>query len=564
MKKFFFFLLGFFMLSNYSFSQIRITEMGGETKGNFIELYTPSTTTVELKNWNIVVYNNGDGSWRNIDLGAQVSTIGGVNISDRYYLVTSAPAKTTNPNRTVYSSAQIGYNVNSSDFLSNGGVTFVVFLLNKGKIIDVVATKTTQAAAQQIVSTLGSGPQNLVVDSEANTTYNVNFSSARIGLYSYVNYSFGSSGSLALTSGSGNCGTWIALPNSSSTTPKANNSSSEPIFYYFDADIYYLKDKTASSPWLSLPANNTLPQSGSFTSNPFSLKFRYEISNHNIPSVGLTTPSFDIYVDGDGNDILDESLASLDEKLILGSDYTVSLISSTSTLTIVEFTITSSTKLGGAINTKSLFFKFATSPADLDGTCFDLQKLMMFPEALPVSIKTFSINTISKSNNLKWVTSTEQNNKGFEIQKSVANGQDFRTIGFVGTRAKDGNSNTEISYSFEDTDVKAGTMHYYRLKQVDFDGKFTFSAIKSIKPGSIESNLSVYPNPSQGSFTLTTGASSGKVNVFLLDNTGRVINQYMNVTSSNTKFNNLKKGFYTLKIVDVETGEQSAQRVVVQ
>jgi hypothetical protein len=197
--------------------------------------------------------------------------------------------------------------------------------------------------------------------------------------------------------------------------------------------------------------------------------------------------------------------------------------------------------------------------------CFSTQQRLRFAVLpLPVTLKNIFVNLKDSKGLLNWTTSTEQNNKGFEVQKSVGNGQDFRTIGFVGTRAKDGNSNTEISYSFEDADIKAGTMHYYRLKQVDFDGKFTYSAIKSIKPGSIESNLSVYPNPSQGSFTLTTGAASGKVNVFLLDNTGRVINQYMNVSSSNTKFNNLKKGFYTLKIVDVETGEQSAQRVVVQ
>ncbi|MFN5021220.1 MAG: T9SS type A sorting domain-containing protein, partial [bacterium] len=113
-------------------------------------------------------------------------------------------------------------------------------------------------------------------------------------------------------------------------------------------------------------------------------------------------------------------------------------------------------------------------------------------------------------------------------------------------------------------DVKAGQTHYYRLNQIDFDGKSAFSSVKSIKPGSIESNLNIYPNPSQGSFTVNTGSNSGKLNIFLMDNTGRVVNQFMNVSTSNTRINNLKKGFYTLKIVNTESGEQSAQRVVVQ
>jgi hypothetical protein len=185
-------------------------------------------------------------------------------------------------------------------------------------------------------------------------------------------------------------------------------------------------------------------------------------------------------------------------------------------------------------------------------------------EALPVNISAFIANLENSRLKLIWSTTSEQNNKGFEIQRSIGNTNDFKSIGFVGTRAKDGNSQTEISYSFEDADVKAGQTHYYRLNQIDFDGKSTFSPVRSVKPGSIESNLNVYPNPSQGSVTVNTGSASGKLNIYVLDNSGRVVNQYINVSTSNTRISNLKKGFYTLKIVNTESGEQSAQRVVVQ
>jgi hypothetical protein len=184
--------------------------------------------------------------------------------------------------------------------------------------------------------------------------------------------------------------------------------------------------------------------------------------------------------------------------------------------------------------------------------------------ALPVSLKSFKANALPNANQLSWTTSSETNNKGFEIQRSMGNTNDFKTIGFVGTKAKQGNSEAEISYSFEDANVKAGQTHYYRLNQVDFDGKSVLSSVKSIKPGSIESNLNVYPNPSQGSFTVNTGSNSGKLNIFVMDNTGRIVNQFMNVSTSNTRINNLKKGFYTLKIVNTESGQQSAQKIVVQ
>ena len=150
------------------------------------------------------------------------------------------------------------------------------------------------------------------------------------------------------------------------------------------------------------------------------------------------------------------------------------------------------------------------------------------------------------------------------MQRAIGNTNDFKTIGFVGSRAKDGNSQLDINYNFEDANIVSGQTHYYRLKQIDFDGKSSLSPVRSIKPGSIESNLNVYPNPSQGSVTVNTGSTSGKLNIYVLDNTGRTVNQYLNVSTSNTRISNLKKGLYTLKIVNTETGEQSAQRVVVQ
>jgi hypothetical protein len=200
-----------------------------------------------------------------------------------------------------------------------------------------------------------------------------------------------------------------------------------------------------------------------------------------------------------------------------------------------------------------------------NGFCFStIQMFRVGLALLPVELMNFKVSYNSNKSQIAWSTASESNNRGFEIQRSIGTTKDFRVIGFVGTKAKQGNSQTEISYSFDDANVKAGQTHYYRLNQIDFDGKSSLSSVKSIKPGSIESNLNVYPNPSQGSFTVNTGSNSGKLNIFVMDNTGRVVNQFMNVSTSNTRINNLKKGFYTLKIVNTESGEQSAQKIVVQ
>ncbi len=225
-------------------------------------------------------------------------------------------------------------------------------------------------------------------------------------------------------------------------------------------------------------------------------------------------------------------------------------------------------KISGADAGKKIFiltgYKTPASEVTTLDYCFGTEKVLQLPAALPAQFKSSSLKIVDGKARYSWTTSSEQNNKGFEVQRSVGNTNDFKTIGFVGTRAKDGNSQTEINYSFDDADLKAGVVHYYRLNQVDFDGKAMLTPIKSIKPGSIETDLSVYPNPNQGSFLVNASKLSGKVSIFLIDNTGRVLNHFNNVAESTTRISNLKSGFYTLKIVNTETGEQSAQRIVVQ
>lgn len=100
---------------------------------------------------------------------------------------------------------------------------------------------------------------------------------------------------------------------------------------------------------------------------------------------------------------------------------------------------------------------------------------------LPVSLTSF---TARKSNNqiqLAWSTASESNNSHFEIERSV-NGTDFVKIG---ERKGAGNSSSVLNYSFIDNNPASGT-NYYRLKQVDFDGKFEYSDIQAASLASTE------------------------------------------------------------------------------
>src|SRR5205823_2797780 len=112
----------------------------------------------------------------------------------------------------------------------------------------------------------------------------------------------------------------------------------------------------------------------------------------------------------------------------------------------------------------------------------------------------FKGERVGAVNKLSWATTTEQNNKGFEVQRSQ-DGNTFNTISFVQSKAANGHSATNLAYQFTDeTPPLAGTI-YYRLIQMDLDEKATISPIVSIKAntGSTLVISGSYPNPARKS-----------------------------------------------------------------
>ncbi len=99
-------------------------------------------------------------------------------------------------------------------------------------------------------------------------------------------------------------------------------------------------------------------------------------------------------------------------------------------------------------------------------------------EALPVEMIFLQADAINNAYiQLTWATATEVNNKGFEVERST-DGQTWINIGWV-----DGHNNTtvQVNYSFNDIQVVAGVVYYYRLKQVDNDLAFEYTDIVSAR-----------------------------------------------------------------------------------
>ncbi len=123
----------------------------------------------------------------------------------------------------------------------------------------------------------------------------------------------------------------------------------------------------------------------------------------------------------------------------------------------------------------------------------------------PVELSGFSAVSLGNKVALQWTTETETNNMGFEIERRFKHG-DWKTIGFS---KGSGTSTKRIFYGFDDHEPKAPAILYYRLKQIDYDGRSTYSNEIEVILGEVPENYSIaqnYPNPfnpsTKVSFTL--------------------------------------------------------------
>ena len=183
---------------------------------------------------------------------------------------------------------------------------------------------------------------------------------------------------------------------------------------------------------------------------------------------------------------------------------------------------------------------------------------------VPVEMTSFTATGFKKSVELKWNTSTETNNSGFEIQRSndskIEKLQNWEVIGFINGN---GTTTEPQSYSFVDKNLEAGK-YQYRLKQVDFDGRFEYSNIVEVEIAprkiSLEQN---YPNPFNPSTTISWQSPVGswqtlKVYDILGNEVTTLIDEYRNAGSYEVEFDASKHSsgvyFYQLRAGDfIET-----------
>jgi hypothetical protein len=125
---------------------------------------------------------------------------------------------------------------------------------------------------------------------------------------------------------------------------------------------------------------------------------------------------------------------------------------------------------------------------------------------------------------VRWSTASEYNSRGFAIERSF-DGTIFTEIDFVKGA---GNSKSTLQYSYQDVDVfTKKQLVYYRLKQVDVDGSFTYSDVVNVKQEQIQTEqIAVYPNPIVNDVTVELETlKAGFAEIIITDITGKLIDK---------------------------------------
>jgi hypothetical protein len=177
--------------------------------------------------------------------------------------------------------------------------------------------------------------------------------------------------------------------------------------------------------------------------------------------------------------------------------------------------------------------------------------LGLFASPLPIKLVDFTAVYNNDENivNLNWITASEKNNKSFTVERSI----DGVTYTEIATVAGAGSSSETLNYASIDTKPVIG-IDYYRLKQTDFDGNFTYSDVVPVTITAAQST-SVFPNPVRTSLGVNYNSSlAGVVVLKVLElSTGRQLNTYsFNAAKGNNTFSidarDYADGLYMIQI----------------
>jgi CubicO group peptidase (beta-lactamase class C family) len=187
---------------------------------------------------------------------------------------------------------------------------------------------------------------------------------------------------------------------------------------------------------------------------------------------------------------------------------------------------------------------------------------------IPVTLSSFTGTKRGSTHLLQWITATETNNKGFELERSV-DGRTFIRIAYLPTAAAGGYSSLPLSYIFRDAAPLTGS-NYYRLRQLDKDGKASYSTVVLLQANALTklTITSLYPTPVRQALTIQVAApTAAPATLLLTDMAGKVLLQKsLSLVAGSNSFtlpvSKLAGGCYLLRVAS-GSGEE-VRKVVVE
>jgi type IX secretion system substrate protein len=178
---------------------------------------------------------------------------------------------------------------------------------------------------------------------------------------------------------------------------------------------------------------------------------------------------------------------------------------------------------------------------------------------LPIELISFTATAIDNKEVLcKWITATEINNDYFTVERS-RDGNEFEEAGKIDGA---GNSTSVLNYSLTDYNPYKG-ISYYRLKQTDFNGDYSYPQVVTVKIFEDASDILIYPNPSNGIFNIIKNNMDTPVEFFMFDMEGRLVwKSKLTNASMQIDIRNFGKGIYNLQSTSKEVNKNF--RVVIQ
>ncbi len=167
----------------------------------------------------------------------------------------------------------------------------------------------------------------------------------------------------------------------------------------------------------------------------------------------------------------------------------------------------------------------------------------------PVRLTSFSAVRTKQIVSISWNTEFEIDAKEFIVER--AEGTEFRSVGTISTN---GNSSIRKSYSFNDKNENAGST-YYRLQNVDLNGSFTYSEIRTVKGFGIVNDVTVFPNPAHSNSKVSLVGVTANSSIQLLDFSGKILKTVNSTSNNSFDLTGVKNGTYLIRIVDKITNE---------